>query len=250
VVGKTAPNIETLSAHIAQALLQAQGALRAEVWIRAEFPLSRTTPVSGLRSQEICELIGIAAASGNKTVQLLGVKAEGMTACPCAQGLMRDRARIRLQEDGFDDEAIERIFAAVPVATHNQCGRGELIVAAAPCIRAEDLVQIVEASMSSETYEILKRPDEYFVVNRAHQNPKFVEDVTRDMLAYVADIYTELSDDTFVVARQVNMETIHKHNVCAERSALLGDIRAELRGNPTNNRPITLRSWIDSQLAG
>jgi len=223
--------------------------MRAEVHMRAQFPMSRRTPVSGLRSQEIYELVGIAAANQERSVQLVGVEAEGMTACPCAQDLLRDRARARLLEEGFDDAQVSRILEAVPVATHNQCGRGRLIMTASPSVRAEDLVHIVEGSMSSETYEILKRPDECFVVNRAHNNPKFVEDVVRDMLAYVAEIYTELPEDTFVLARQTNMETIHKHDVFAERGALLGDIRKEIAGNAKKLKQITLNSWIDEQLA-
>ena len=246
---QTAPNIETLSLDIARELLKAQGAMRAEVTVQAEFPLSRRTPVSGLLSQEIYTLTGIAAATEGREVQLLGVAADGMTACPCAQELVRDRARTRLREENFDDQEITRILQAVPTATHNQSGRGELLMTAAPSIRAEELVHIVEASMSSEIYEILKRPDEYFVVNRAHRNPKFVEDVVRGMLAYVAEIYAELPDDTFVRARQTNMETIHKHNVFAERCALLGDVRAQLGGKQIRSPQMTLNTWINSRLS-
>jgi len=245
---KTAPNIETLSLDIARELLKAQGAMRAEVKVEAEFPLSRRTPVSGFLSQELYTLTGIAAATKSRNVQLLGVAADGMTACPCAQELIRDRAEKRLTEEGFDAQAIQRIFNAVPVATHNQSGRGELLITAHPSIRAEDLVHLVEASMSSEIYGILKRPDEYFVVNRAHRNPKFVEDVVRDMLVHVAEGYPELPDDTFLHARQTNMETIHRHNVFAERCALLGDIRSQLAGQQTPERPLTLNTWINDRL--
>ena len=49
-----------------------------------------------------------------------------MTACPCAQGLLAGTPRERLVADGFTDDEIERIFAAVPVATHNQRGIGSL----------------------------------------------------------------------------------------------------------------------------
>ena len=67
-------------------------------------------------------------------------------------------------------------------------------------IRAEDLVEIVESSMSSETYDLLKRPDEFFIVNKAHHNPKFVEDVVRGILARTLEMYADLGDDTFVFA--------------------------------------------------
>lgn len=243
-----APSVEELSLRIARRLVKTQGAQRADVTIRTQFPLSRRTPVSGYRSQEIYELGGIAAATHNREARLITVAAHGMTACPCAQEMLRDRAGDRLRDEGFGADEISRILAAVPLASHNQIGYGELTMSAAPSIRAEDLVHIIEASMSSETYGILKRPDEYFVVNKAHRNPKFVEDVLRDMLAHVADMYEELPDDTFVHARQTNRETIHKHDVCADRSTTLGYIRRELAGGITVPPRITLEEWISSRL--
>ena len=62
------------------------------------------------------------------------------------------------------DDEIERIFAAVPVATHNQRGIGSLHIGrpegVEPTIDARDLLHIVEESMSSEIYELMKRSDE------------------------------------------------------------------------------------------
>ena len=93
-------------------------------------------------------------------------------------------------------------------------------------LRAEDLVEIVENSMSSETYDLLKRPDEFFIVNKAHQNPKFVEDVVRGILARALDVYADFPDDTFISATQVNYESIHKHDAFAEAFGLFGEFRA------------------------
>ena len=73
----------------------------------------------------------------------------------------------------------------MPLATHNQRGRGRLLVGTEQSVRAEDLVEIVEASMSSENYDLLKRPDELFVVEKAHRHPRFVEDAVREMLENV-----------------------------------------------------------------
>ena len=249
-LSKTAANVETFSQRIAQALLKTQGACRAEVHVQAEFPQTRRTPVSGLRSQEIYRLLGIAAANRQREVILVGVEAEGMTACPCAQEMMRERAQVRLLEDGLDENQIERVLDALPMPTHNQCGRGRLLVTAHPSIRAEQLARIVEGSMSSETYEILKRPDECFVVNRAHNNPKFVEDVARDILGRFVEAYPKLSDDSFVHVRQTNLETIHKHSVFAERTGWLGDIRREISDGGSASTPLDLRRYLDLQLQG
>ena len=155
-----------------------------------------------------------------------------MTACPCAQGLVEDGAREKLIEEGFSPEEIERIFASVPVATHNQRGIGTLFVGcpedAAVDIDARELLRIVESSMSSEIYELMKRADERFVVEKAHANPRFVEDCVREMIRQVSDRFSELAPDAFVMARQENLETIHRHNVVAERYGLVSEIRSEL----------------------
>lgn len=112
-------------------------------------------------------------------------------------------------------------------------------------VRAEHLVHIIEASMSSETYELLKRPDEFFVVNKAHQNARFAEDVVRQMLFNLVEVYPDLPNESFVLAREESLESIHRHNAFAERSGLLGDIRAEIRGQAESHRPnITMEEWL------
>jgi GTP cyclohydrolase-4 len=110
-------------------------------------------------------------------------------------------------------------------------------------VRAENLVHIVEASMSSETYELLKRPDEFFVVNKAHRNPRFVEDVVREMLRNVVECYPDLPGDCFVLARQENFEGIHQHNAFAERYGTLGSMRAEMKGKAAEPR-LTMEEWL------
>src|SRR5213080_665920 len=152
--------VEQLAAHIAAQIVERQRALRAEVKIVAQYPLERRTPVTGLRTQELVSLIGLAAASELSTRRVVGVEATGINACPCAQGLVRESSRERLEAAGFEDDEIERILELVPLATHNQRGRGTLYVGSEEPINAEQLVQIVEGSMSAPVYGLLKRPDE------------------------------------------------------------------------------------------
>src|SRR5438034_6365994 len=99
--------VENLAEHIAAHIVERQRALRAHVHISARYPIERTTPVTGLPTQEMVELIGIAAASGEDgrageartpsdaaapsrrlggVRRLVGVQAAGINACPCAQG--------------------------------------------------------------------------------------------------------------------------------------------------------------------
>ena len=236
--------VESLAEHIAAHIVERQRALRAEVKILARYPLERETPVTGLPTQEMVSLIGLAAASAERTRRLVGVEAAGINACPCAQGLVRERAAERLGEAGFDELDVERILELVPIATHNQRGRGTLFVGSESPVNAEQLVRIVEGSMSSPVYELLKRPDELFVVEHAHLQPRFAEDSVRLALAGVLEAYPALDDTDFLSARQVNLETIHNHAVIAERSGTVGELRAELDEGIHPARHTELREWL------
>jgi GTP cyclohydrolase-4 len=240
---------ETLAAHIAELVRQRQDSLRAEVHITARYPEHKPAPVSGTPTQEIYTLHGSAVASDTGTRRLVGVSAQGMTACPCAQEMVTAASRERLLADGFTDDEIERVFAHVPVATHNQRGLGTLYVGCPErCdreIHASHLLRIVEESMSSEIFELMKRPDELAVVERAHRRPRFVEDCVREQVRMALDEFAGFEPDTFIRARQENLETIHQHNVVAERSGLLGEMAAEAAGDEHATRHVTMREWLD-----
>jgi GTP cyclohydrolase I/GTP cyclohydrolase-4 len=234
--------VEQLAEHIARHIVDRQRALSADVRITARWPLRRETPVTGLPTQEMVSLIGIAAATDSSVRRVVGVEATGINACPCAQELVRGRAAERLVEAGLGDD-VERILELVPIATHNQRGRGTLLVGTQADLDAELLVGIVERSMSAPVYELLKRPDELFVVEHAHLRPRFVEDSVRVALKDVLDSVPELDDGDFVLARQVNLETIHDHDVLAERQATVGELRGELAGSPVVSQT-TLAEWL------
>jgi GTP cyclohydrolase I/GTP cyclohydrolase-4 len=249
VVLSEALKAETLAAHIAERVRERQQARRAEVTIAARFPEHKTAPSSGLRTQAIYTLFGSAVASEAGTRRLVGVQAQGMTACPCAQELLTSRARDRLAADDFSDDEIERIFEHVPVATHNQRGLGTLYVGCPEtcedAIDAATLLRIVEESMSAEIYELMKRPDEADVVEKAHRRPRFVEDCVREAIRMAVAEFESLGPDAFVLSRQENLETIHQHNVVAERYGLIGELAGELDGGEHVLRHRTMRDWLD-----
>ena len=155
----------------------------------------------------------------------------------------------RLAEDGFDSDEVERILELVPVATHNQRGIGTLHVGCPEgCdaqIEAATLLHIVESSMSSEIYELMKRSDEAEVVEKAHRRPRFVEDCVREMIRMAVDEFERLGHDVFLSARQRNLETIHQHDVVAERHGLLGDLMREAAGEDVQARQVTVRDWLE-----
>ncbi|GAB4451432.1 MAG: hypothetical protein Kow0031_34000 [Anaerolineae bacterium] len=242
--------LETLAERIAQEVLRKQQAVRSDVQVRLHFPQDRYTPVSGRLTQEIYTLISIAAATNHRMVRLIGVEAEGTMTNPSAQSMIADRARSRLFEAGFSEQQIEQVLDIVPVATHNQRGRGTLIVGADQPIKAQDLVHIVEGAMSSENYTLLKRPDELFVVAKAHRRPRFIEDAVRDMILGLIEWYPGLPDHTFVQARQLNTETIHNYQVYAERSGTVAELRREINTHSYVTPHLSLESWLQERLNG
>ncbi len=249
VLNETSFKAETLAEHIAQLVRTKQDARRAEVTVEARFPEHKPAPASGIQTQELYTLHGSAICTELGTRRLIGVTAQGMTACPCAQELVAGAARERLQDQGFDEEQIEQILEAVPVATHNQRGLGTLHIGCTELcdddIDASVLLEIVEQSMSSEIYELMKRSDEALVVEKAHRRPRFVEDCVREMIRGVAERFPELDDRAFVSARQVNLETIHQHNVVAERFGTLKEVRQELETGVPVATHTSRRAWLD-----
>jgi len=239
--------IEALAEHIAQRVVERQGAVRGMATIRARYPVEKRTPVTDVATQEMYGLIGMAAARVGSSRRAVGVSAQGMNACPCAQGLVREQAEAALAADGFSPDEIARIVARVPIATHNQRARGTLMVGTpdGADVPADALIEIVEDGMSSEIYELLKRPDELYVVDKAHRRPRFVEDSVREMIAGVIARFPALPDGSFVSAHPENYETIHTHDVEAVRHGLLGEMRAEVAGGAHAHRHLTMPEWLD-----
>lgn len=238
------PRLEELAEAVAKAIVERQKVDRAEVRIRTSYPLQKWTPISGRRTQEVYGLLAEAIATPQGSRRLIGVEVEGMVACPCAQDMVHSFARVRLHEEGFQEEDIEKMLSVTPLATHNQRGRATLMIGTQQSIEAGELIALVENAMSSENYALLKRPDELYIVNKAHSNPRFVEDVAREVLQSVVTKYTDLADDTFVWVHQKNEETIHKYDVEAEGWGTLKELRAEILDNQSLARHTSKEEWL------
>jgi GTP cyclohydrolase-4 len=115
----------------------------------------------------------------------------------------------------------------LPIITHNQrtLATVTIDVPAGREVEANDLIDLAEESLSSPTYEILKRGDEADVVERAHRHPRFVEDVVREILARLLKAFPDFPDGVQVWVRAESEESIHKHNAVAERITTLGELR-------------------------
>ena len=167
--------------------------------------------------------------SGNITVRkMVGAQVVGMTVCPCAQESVEQESKEKLLEF-LDEETTQKVLEAVTFASHNQRGMGTIFleVSENQNVNVDDLITIIQNSMSSPVCEILKRPDENKIVTQAHNNPVFVEDCVRNMVLGILEKYPNLPDNSMVTIKQVNEESIHQHNAYAEKVASTGQLKQE-----------------------
>jgi len=205
-IRKPSEGIEYLCERIAEKLLERhEYAGCAEVIARSDYFLERETP-GGKKTLEPYKIMGRAVIERNGEKKIfIGVEVMGMTACPCAM------------------ENIKKAYGEK--YTHNQRNVATIILQNDGSVDADDLIIIGENAMSSPTFEILKRSDEMEVVRNAHEHPKFVEDVVRDILKQITEKYRHMEDETVVIARSESFESIHKHNAYAERITTMGELR-------------------------
>ena len=232
LTSKPVKNVEELNIKIVENLLNRhEYATKAEVIMTSELIMRKRTPKTKQKTQEVVKIICEAMKwrSGKKLV-FIGVEVSGITACPCAQELVRAKALEELVALGYDRNEAERILSHVPIATHNQRGRASVKIQLTDefTTSIDQLIDIAKSAMSYDIYEILKREDELEVVYKAHQNPRFVEDSVRIMVKATIEKFKDAPDNIVVVFRQENEESIHQHNVIAERVATIGELRNEI----------------------
>jgi GTP cyclohydrolase-4 len=189
-------------------------AKEGEVSVEAEYFRSNKTPLGKDTFETYTLLAGGHIERDGELTKMIGVEVIGMTACPCGQQTVTEMLEIESQH---------------PVMTHNQRNVCTLMVYMPEdvFIEADDLIDLVEASFSSPTYELLKRPDEGQVIINAHSNTKFVEDVVRSVLDNFVERFKDLPDEVYVDVISDSEESIHKHDAFAEREATLGELRQE-----------------------
>ena len=228
-------DVESLCAKIVEKMMtKHEYAKRVEISMTTDFMFMKESPVTKNKTQEMAQLkakaIGLRDDDGNINIRKsVGAELIGMTVCPCAQESVRESDKLKLLEF-LDEETTQKVLDTVTFASHNQRGIGTLLIEVPEhkVVKAEDLIDIIETSMSSPVCELLKRPDENATVMNAHRNPVFVEDCVRNMMEKIVKKYADFPDDTLITARQENQESINRHNAFAEKVTTLGELKEEL----------------------
>ena len=170
-------------------LVEMTGRLEAEaghIEMTFTYFVDKAAPISGVRSLMDYEVTFIGEIRDGQPVMNLKVVVPVTSLCPCSKKISRYGA-------------------------HNQRSHVTINVRTQGFIWIEDLIDLVEKEASCELYGLLKRPDEKYVTERAYENPKFVEDMVRDIAA-------KLNQDDRVAAYSVeseNFESIHNHSAYA-----------------------------------
>ncbi|HMW28252.1 MAG TPA: GTP cyclohydrolase FolE2 [Plasticicumulans sp.] len=156
--------------------------------IEMSFPyfVMKTAPVSGVQSLLDYQVTLIGELAGEQATTWLRVVVPVTSLCPCSKEISRYGA-------------------------HNQRSHVTVSARLSGFVWIEELIDIVEQEASCELYGLLKRPDEKYVTERAYENPKFVEDMVRDVAA-------RLNDDDRIAAYVIeseNFESIHNHSAYA-----------------------------------
>jgi len=227
--------VESLCARIVEKMMDKhEYARRVEISMTTDYMFMRESPVTKHETQEMANLkakaVGLRDEEGNVEIRKsIGAELIGMTVCPCAQESVRESDKNKLLEF-LDEETTQKVLDTVTFASHNQRGIGTLLIEVPEGweVKGEDIIEIIEKSMSSPVCELLKRPDENATVMNAHRKPVFVEDCVRNMMEMIAEKYSDLPDDTLITSRQENQESIHRHNAFAEKVTTMGELKSEL----------------------
>ena len=227
--------VESLCAKIVEKMMDKhEYAKRVEISMTTDYMFMRESPVTKHETQEMANLkakaVGLRDEDGNVEIRKsIGAELIGMTVCPCAQESVRESDKNKLLEF-LDEETTQKVLDTVTFASHNQRGIGTLLLEVPEGweVEGEDIIEIIEKSMSSPVCELLKRPDENATVMNAHRKPVFVEDCVRNMMEMIAEKYADFPDDTLITSRQENQESIHRHNAFAEKVTTMGELKQEL----------------------
>ena len=157
-------------------------------YIEMNFPyfVNKEAPISKVRSLMDYDVTFIGAINGDETTMTVKVVVPVTSLCPCSK---------KISDYG----------------AHNQRSHVTLTVRVDSFIWIEDLIDLVEKQASCEIFGLLKRPDEKFVTERAYDNPKFVEDIVRDI---AAQLNKDERINAYIVESE-NFESIHNHSAYA-----------------------------------
>jgi len=184
-----ADSIEDLAEQISKNVLKRHG-FHCFTEVFGELPYERTRP-GGEKENSVVQMFAWYSTKSDQ--KRVGVSVSGVLACPCSKELC----------GGLTHNQRGTLTAEIDISN----GKIELL----------DIIEICSESFSSPTFSLLKRPEEKEIVERIHENPRFVEDVVRQCVQLLKEKYAK----RYCRVKCVSFESIHDHNVCSEWSGIV-----------------------------
>lgn len=223
--------ITSLATEVVMKLREAQGAEEAFFKAKFKYPLYQHSPSTNLSSPEIINVTIETVANSQGQRKFMTVELVGMSLCPCSKEM--SLLRNNITEEEFQELAKlpidlqTKVFSA-GFGAHNQKSFVKVTVELSDeFINIEDIVDIINNSVSARTFSVLKRPDEKYVTEVSYlggyydenfkfcevkgTGPKFVEDIVRDVANILNGELDKRIKDYVVVVR--NQESIHSNDI-------------------------------------
>ena len=222
---KVVPSIEDLSAEIAEKTLEKLNySSSCDVSVSADYLVEKRSPNNSpiIVNYKILGETHLREGTGKET--MVGVVVQGMNACPCA--METTRALISRDFPGN-----EEILSKIPSISHNQRNlvTFKVEVPEKGSVEADELIELAERVLGGSLYSLLKRIDEGNLVYNAHKNPKFVEDIVRELANLAIEKYKGFPDSAKIYIESRSEESIHPHDAFAAVDTNFGEIRKTLR---------------------
>ena len=242
VILKPTPTIERVADQIVKKLLKKHPyTTKAEVKLEGKIVIQ--VKESEKRAiQKSYDISSFVLAKKNKLGQtdfnyFVGASAVGITTCPCGKELSKEFAEeiIRNRRDiNISENDLKKLLNIIPLASHNQRSKGTIILQIKDLnnhkIDVLDIIDVIEESMSGKIQSVLKRPEEAELIRVAHLKPLFCEDVIREMAKnFIAKNFPNLEDNLKINFKIESYESIHIHNVYAELSTTLGELKKKIQ---------------------
>jgi GTP cyclohydrolase IV len=234
------PSIEDFARDLACTTFDALkdvGVRRTFAEASGEITIEKLAPSSHLPSQETLKVRSKSTFDGENSTCIIEIKVPILLVCPCAQELVKARAREELIAKNFCKDLVDVFCNSIPMASHNQRGYALISMDLPKHVEVDfrDIAEIVHSKLN-QTYSVLKREDELDVVYNAHLNPTFVEDACRALAEGVSEFLAgKLSPEASIKIRVVSEESIHQHNAFAQIEMSLGQLESLVTNKNLNS---------------
>ncbi len=221
---KVVPSIEELSSEISKKTLEKLNySSDCDVSISADYLVEKRSPNNAPIIKNY-KILGETHVNKEKKETMVGVVVQGINACPCA--METTRALISRDFPGNDE-----LLSKIPTISHNQRNLVtiKIEVPQGKTVEADELIELAETVLGGSLYSLLKRIDEGNLVYNAHKNPKFVEDIVREIANLTLEKYSDFPDSAKLYIESRSEESIHPHDAFAAIETDFGEIRKTLK---------------------